>query len=66
MDCFVASNCIELFDSRLHIMAQLAHPAIARVFEAGRFESDLGSQPYLAMELVLKAQKNAQRLNIKL
>src|SRR6185503_361313 len=34
------------------VMARLEHPGIARVLESGRFDTDLGPQPYLAMELV--------------
>jgi WD40 repeat protein len=46
------------FEREATVMSRLRHPGIARVLDAGSFESDLGTQPYLVLELV-----EGERLN---
>ncbi|MBL4688316.1 MAG: hypothetical protein JKY37_27260, partial [Nannocystaceae bacterium] len=40
------------FDREAEILGRLRHPAIAQIYEAGRYESELGSIPFFAMELL--------------
>ena len=40
------------FKYEADVLARLAHPGIARVFEAGVADAGAGPQPYFAMELV--------------
>jgi len=40
------------FERETQILAQLQHPGIAQVFDAGKFESDFGPVPYFSMELL--------------
>jgi tRNA A-37 threonylcarbamoyl transferase component Bud32 len=40
------------FERESRLLARLEHPGIARIYDAGVHESELGSVPYFAMELV--------------
>ncbi|MCR9243599.1 MAG: serine/threonine-protein kinase [bacterium] len=40
------------FRNEAELLGRLSHPGIAQVFEAGEAETALGTQPFLAMELV--------------
>lgn len=40
------------FDLEMQALGRLEHPNIGRIFEAGTSESDLGPQPFFAMEFV--------------
>jgi tetratricopeptide (TPR) repeat protein len=40
------------FEQESNALGRLQHPGIAQIFEAGRADTDLGRQPYFAMELV--------------
>ncbi len=40
------------FELEGHLLGQLEHPGIARVYEAGTYTADHGPQPYLAMEYI--------------
>ena len=40
------------FEHEAEILGRLQHPGIARIYEAGTADSDWGSQPYFAMELI--------------
>ena len=40
------------FEFEVEVLGRLEHPGIARVYDAGTAQTQFGSQPYLAMELV--------------
>jgi serine/threonine protein kinase len=50
----VSRNLLRRFEHESDVLARLDHPGIARVYEAGTFESPAGAgaQPFFAMELV--------------
>jgi len=43
---------LQRFELEAKVLARLQHPGIAQVFESGTFESAVGPQPYLVLELV--------------
>ncbi len=49
----VATSTLERrFRNEIELLGRLEHPGIARIYEAGTAETDVGPQPYFAMELV--------------
>lgn len=44
------------FEREAEILGRLRHPGIAQIYDAGSYESELGSTPFFAMELVAGAQ----------
>lgn len=48
----VTPRMVRRFEFEAQILARLDHPGIARVHEAGTFDSGAGPQPYFAMEFV--------------
>ncbi|MCP3915275.1 MAG: hypothetical protein GY711_06950 [bacterium] len=49
---FLSADALRRFEREGEFLARLQHPGIAPIFESGRAESDVGPQPYFAMELV--------------
>ncbi len=49
----VTPKMLRRFEHETQVLARLNHPGIAQIFEAGTARTDLGEQPFLAMELVL-------------
>ena len=47
-----SGETLRRFELEARLLALLDHPAIARIHDVGRFDSDAGMQPYMAMELV--------------
>ncbi len=47
-----SADAARRFAREAELLGRLQHPGIAQVFEAGTFESELGPQPFFAMELV--------------
>jgi eukaryotic-like serine/threonine-protein kinase len=56
------------FEQESQILARLQHPGIAQIYEAGAAETDLGPQPYFAMEFIhgvpLREYVVAQKLDL--
>lgn len=48
----VSRASLRRFEREVEILGRLQHPAIARIYEAGTFESDTGPRPFFAMELI--------------
>ncbi len=48
----VTRSLLRRFELEAEVLARLEHPGIARIYEAGTFQTDFGAQPYFAMELV--------------
>jgi serine/threonine protein kinase/tetratricopeptide (TPR) repeat protein len=67
-------SLVRRFEHEAEILARLQHPGIAQIYRAGRLRTDLGTQPFFAMELVQgtplldfahsNALTRAQRLNL--
>lgn len=47
-----APSALRRFEHEARFLARLQHPGIAQIFEAGTARTDLGTQPYFAMEFV--------------
>ena len=47
-----APELLRRFSLESEVLGRLQHPGIARVYEAGTAQTDLGPQPYFAMELI--------------
>jgi tetratricopeptide (TPR) repeat protein len=47
-----APELLRRFAQESEVLGRLQHPNIARVFDAGTAQTDLGPQPYFAMELI--------------
>jgi tetratricopeptide (TPR) repeat protein len=64
-----SADLLRRFDRESHALGRLQHPGIARIYEAGTAETELGPQPYLAMEFIRGASilehAKAQRLNTR-
>ncbi len=48
----VSRASLRRFEQEAEILGRLQHPAIARIYEAGVFESDTGPRPFFALELI--------------
>jgi serine/threonine protein kinase len=48
----VSERLVRRFEHEIELLGRLEHPGIARVYDAGTFETDEGPEPYFAMELV--------------
>jgi eukaryotic-like serine/threonine-protein kinase len=63
------ANALRRFELEAEILGRLQHPGIARIYDSGQVDMDLGSRPYLTMELVRglpltqHARKHAAGLN---
>ena len=49
-------SALRRFEFESQLLAQLRHPGIAQVYEAGIHESDDGPVPYFAMEFIPDAK----------
>ncbi|HEX5229014.1 MAG TPA: serine/threonine-protein kinase [Bryobacteraceae bacterium] len=49
---FANPELLRRFERESEALGRLQHPGIAQIFEAGTADTDLGRQPYFAMELV--------------
>jgi tetratricopeptide (TPR) repeat protein len=49
---FAAPDLHRRFKHESEALGRLQHPGIARIYEAGAADTDLGPQPYFAMELI--------------
>ncbi|HMI50953.1 MAG TPA: protein kinase [Candidatus Saccharimonadales bacterium] len=66
---FATPDLLRRFDQESHALGRLHHPGIAQIYEAGTAETNLGPQPYFAMEFIrgqrlLEYSTNA-KLNVK-
>ncbi len=48
----ISRAALRRFEQEAEILGRLQHPGIARIYEAGVFETDAGPQPFFAMELL--------------
>ena len=48
----LGDEAVRRFEKEVRALGRVRHPGIADIFEAGAVETDIGSQPYLAMEYV--------------
>ncbi len=48
----LGDEAVQRFEKEVRALGRVRHPGIADIFEAGSVETELGSQPYLAMEYV--------------
>src|SRR5262249_23933380 len=66
---FINPSLLRRFEYEADVLARLEHSGIAHVFEAGTFETNLGPQPFFAMELVrgvpLNRYARERRLNVR-
>lgn len=51
-----AAQVLRRFELEAEVLGRLHHPGIAQIYEAGTHESEFGSQPFFAMELVQGAR----------
>jgi WD40 repeat protein len=49
---FSGPRLLRRFEQEGELLGRLEHPGIARIYEAGQVETELGPQPWLSMELV--------------
>src|SRR3954468_4236346 len=49
---YADEEMIRRFEQESHALGRLQHPGIAQIYEAGRAETPVGTQPYFAMELI--------------
>lgn len=49
---YADEEMIRRFEQESHALGRLQHPGIAQIYEAGRAETHVGTQPYFAMELI--------------
>src|ERR1051326_8623374 len=65
---WAAPDLLRRFARESEVLGRLQHPNIAQVYEAGRAQTDLGPQPYFAMEFIrgvsLLAHADQNGLNI--
>jgi len=45
-------HALERFNFETQVLGRLQHPGIAQIYEAGTTQSDMGEQPYFAMEYI--------------
>ncbi len=45
-------HALERFNFETQVLGRLQHPGIAQIYEAGTTQSDIGEQPYFAMEYI--------------
>jgi len=48
----VTSELLKRFELEGAMLGRLQHPNIAQIYEAGQYDDDIGSWPYLAMEFI--------------
>ncbi|MGI9015153.1 MAG: protein kinase domain-containing protein [Phycisphaerales bacterium] len=48
----VSRELLHRFDVEVAVLGRLEHPGIARIYEAGMFDTGEGAQPYFAMEFI--------------
>jgi eukaryotic-like serine/threonine-protein kinase len=51
-DAWASAELKRRFEQESQALAQLHHPGIAQIYEAGSAETDFGVQPFFAMELI--------------
>jgi len=49
---FVTREALGRFRREAEVLGRLTHPGIVQIYESGTWESELGEQPFLVMELV--------------
>ncbi|MCC6428008.1 MAG: protein kinase [Phycisphaerales bacterium] len=62
-----SERILRRFEYEAEVLGRLAHPGIAQIYEAGRWQSEQGSRPFIAMEfvrgLMLNQHSDRQRLS---
>ncbi len=64
-----SERILRRFEYEAEVLGRLAHPGIAQIYEAGRWQTEQGPRPYIAMEFVrglaLNQHSQRQKLSIR-
>ena len=61
----VTRNALSRFQFEAQVLANLNHPIIAQIYEAGTFNDGAGERPYFAMEFISEARELDDWISLK-